>query len=74
MDKNDIDEFGRCTTEFKEAVVAFGAIQNLVTEVEGMKAMNQSRISNGYALAYDEASFHAVAEEIEGIAGQLDGN
>jgi hypothetical protein len=46
-----------------EARIAF--IQSQVVcaqgEIEGMKAMNAARESQGYALAYDDGAFFSVA-------------
>lgn len=49
------------TPEQKAAYVQAQAVAALAT-IEGMKAANVERLNQGYALAYDEASFDGVAE------------
>ena len=73
MDAETVDEFGRCCTQFSEAVVAFGAIQLLSAQVSGMEALNSYRLSRDESIAYTDTDFQAIAEEMDGIVGQLDG-
>jgi hypothetical protein len=67
MDKNDIDEFGRCVTEFRESVVAFGAIQALMAQRTAWEACNTQRLAQGNPIVYREEDFNQLAAQIQGI-------
>lgn len=71
MDAQTIEEFGRCTTEFKESVVAFGAIQSLVIQGEGMRAENAQREHLGHSIAYPDSAFDEISNEIDVIVKNL---
>lgn len=43
-------------------------VQAQVAIIEGMKAENRGRESNGYAMAYDADSFFQAAQEMERLA------
>lgn len=43
----------------------------LMVEVEGMKACNQDRLSNGHSIAYDDMAFQGMADAIRNIANQI---
>ena len=80
MNKNDIDEFGRCTTELSEAVlsfgvsvVAFGTIQALVTKRSAWLVCNIEREKKGDPIVYRESDFALLADQIQGIAKGLNG-
>lgn len=49
-------------------VVRLGLILAVQAEVEGMKAMNQTRIQEGHAVAYDDVAFVSKAEELRNLA------
>ena len=40
-------------------------------EIEAMKALNQSRISNNESLAYTESAFNDVVNTLNNIASEL---
>lgn len=52
-----------------QALVA--KISAINAEVEGMKAANMERISDGLALAYPESSFVEAASELEKVGAAL---
>lgn len=54
-----------------ETVRYFGLMLACQARVEGMKAENQQRISNGDALAYSEKDFGYEAAEMERLALQV---
>ncbi len=43
----------------------------LETEVQGMIALNQYRISRDETIAYDEAAFQEKADELRGLSGSI---
>lgn len=45
----------------------FLEVMALNAEIEGMKAENSMRLSQGYTLAYDEHAFYEVAERIRAL-------
>ena len=45
----------------------FLEVMALNAEIEGMKAENSMRLSQGYTLAYDEHAFYKVAERIRAL-------
>ena len=51
-----------------ELVSVLAHIAAANARIEGMKAMNAKRESEGFALAYDEESFFAEAQALEILA------
>ncbi len=72
MDKNDIDEFGRCVTEFGESVAAFGAIQAVVTKRTAWLVCNIEREKKGESVVYRQADFDTLSIQIQGIVKELE--
>ena len=50
----------------------FALILAIQAEVEGMKAENTQREQMNYSLAYNEADFKAMAEELRHVANEFD--
>lgn len=44
----------------------------ILTEIEGMKALNQHRLSLGHSIAYNEDHFFEKAEELRNLAAKHD--
>ena len=57
MESNDVKAMA-CVARVMALAVSIAA------RIEGMKAANAERQSNGYALAYDEKAFFEVEEEL----------
>jgi len=53
-------------------IIRFGLICALNAEIDGMKALNTERESNGHALGYDESDFVCKAEEIRTLCSTHD--
>ncbi len=71
MDPDDVDDFMRSCEQFKQSVVAFGAIQALACRAVGMATTNFDTAEN-LKKTFSGRDFYAVSEEIEGITTQLD--
>ena len=51
-----------------QTVRAYALVVAALARIEGMKALNEKRRSEGYALAYDEDAFFVEAQILENIA------
>lgn len=60
MDGDDLIRL-ECITRVQAMTVVISA------RIEGMKAENAERLSNGYAIAYDAEAFRAEAAELESL-------
>lgn len=54
-----------------QLVAALAHIAAAQARIEGMKALNDERRSNGHALAYDEDSFFAEASQLDSLATHI---
>lgn len=54
--------------DFQSATLAYIAAAN--ARIEGMKALNAKRVSEGYALTYDEDAFFAEAQQLDNLGQQ----
>ena len=52
-----------------EAHVAL--MHSLISKCEGMAALNTYRIARGETIAYDDAAFFEIAEELEAVSNEL---
>lgn len=53
-----------------QLVAILAGIAAANARIEGMKALNAKRVSEGYALAYDEDSFFYEAQQLDNLAQQ----
>jgi hypothetical protein len=55
----------------KAIKIALRALK-IYIEVQGMKALNASRLSRGLAQGYDERCFYDAAKDVEKLVNELD--
>ena len=65
-----ISEREKRAIEFEALAIEASAI---TVEAQGMRFFNETRLSLGQSLGYDETSFQERAEELRAIAGKIRG-
>lgn len=48
----------------------YAQIEAIKAEIEGMKIMNQGRLNNNFAAAYDQSHFDYKAEELRQLGAE----
>lgn len=76
MTRDEIDEFGRCTAEFRNSIICFGEIHKIICERLAMLAANrlrQQQVSPGQIAldAYGESDFLRLSERMEEVLQKL---
>jgi hypothetical protein len=56
--------------DYRKLLEIFLQGQAINAEIEGMKIMNQERLNNNFAAAYDQSHFEEKAEELRNLAAE----